>query len=206
MTKGTGSMRVQVHPHDKAPLDWGLAKIHKMAENVVKMSTFIRCESSSAARHSAACERAKTFLTTVAERAEGFTGEVDVPDDVREVLFTAAVAWLRECNDKIIPGQTSLTIGVTDAEKRKHQVESLRDRLEGIIGIFDRVGTEPAAPATDGDDDDDADDDGDSLWDQGPEAHRTQPADAAAANGDGKVTVPESVATAAAGRKGKGLA
>jgi len=182
-------MRIQFHAHDKAPLDWGLEKIAKMAENVVKMSTFIRIESATAARHSAACERAKTFLATTAERPEGFSGEVEVADDVREVLYTSSLAWLRELNDKTAPAQTKMTLGdsvIKGTEKRREQVESLRDRLEGIIGIFDTLGT-PPADAVDPDQVEadyeivDADGegwvggkrvDGDDLWDQGPDAHR----------------------------------
>lgn len=213
-------MRVQFVPHDKAPLDWGLAKIHKMAENVVKMSTFLRIESGSAARHAAACDRAKTLLTTVAERPEGFSGEVEIPDEVREVLYTAAIAWLRECNDKLTPTQTSLTIGLTETDRRRLQVENLRDRLEGILGIFDGAnaagapaavhpdeGSETGADDGEDDDEDEGGAGGDSEWDQGPDAHRKAPEDAADVTPIGrgaKVEVPASVAGAAAARKARG--
>lgn len=139
------SMRVQFHAHDRAPLEWGLEKISKMSGNIVKMSTFIRIESHSAARHAGACEKAKTFLATTGERPEGFTGEIEVDNDVREVLYTSSLAWLREVNDNIAPDQTKLTIATSETDKRRAQVESLRDRLEGIIGIFDSVPTPPAA-------------------------------------------------------------
>lgn len=150
MTKAEGkrsSMRVLFHAHDRAPLDWGLDKISKMSGNIVKMSTFVRIESNAAARHAAACEKAKTFLATAAERPEGLTGEIEVDNDVREVLYTSSLAWLREVNDNVMPDQTKLTIATSETDKRRAQVESLRDRLEGILGIFDSVGGDAAAKA-----------------------------------------------------------
>jgi hypothetical protein len=219
-------MRVTLYSYDKAPLEWGLAKIHKMGENVVKMSTFLRIESKSAAKFAAACDRAKTLLAGEADRPNGFGGEVEIADDMREVLYTAAVAWLRECNDKLTPTQTTLTIGLTETDKRRLQVENLRDRLQGIVGIFDGAdapevarATHPAEGSETGADDDDEDEDdddapasggGDADWDQGPDAHRKAPEDGADVTpiSRGKIEVPAGVAAAAAGRKasGKGLA
>jgi hypothetical protein len=218
-------MRVTLYSYDKAPLEWGLAKIHKMGENVVKMSTFLRIESKSAAKFAAACDRAKTLLAGEADRPNGFGGEVEIADDMREVMFTAAVAWLRECNDKLTPSQTTLSIGLTETDKRRLQVENLRDRLQGIVGIFDGAdapeaiaATHPAEGSETGaDDDDDEDDDEDAGpagtdadWDQGPDAHRKAPEEGADVTpiSRGKVDVPAGVAAAAAGRRasGKGLA
>lgn len=171
-----GSMRVKFAPHDREPLEWGLEKAHKMAENVVKMSTFLRIESGAAARHAAACDRAKTLILTVAERAEGFAGEVEVPDDVREVLFTASLVWLRRLNDNVIPEQTKLTIGLGETEKRRQQVENLRDRLEGKLGIFDAIPAPEEGTDVTGHDNGaavlDAGGKGDADWLKGPEAHR----------------------------------
>lgn len=142
-------MRVQFKKNDRQPLDWGLAKIGTMSENIVKMGTFLRITTPSAAKHSAACERAKSFLSAHGERPEGFAGEVEVDDEVREVLYTAALAWLREVSEKIVPGQTKLSLGTTEADKRRIEVENLRDRLVGIIGIFDaHDGTPDDAPAS----------------------------------------------------------
>ena len=218
-------MRVTLYSYDKAPLEWGLAKIHKMGENVVKMSTFLRIESKSAAKFAAACDRAKTLLAGEADRPNGFGGEVEIADDMREVMFTAAVAWLRECNDKLTPSQTTLSIGLTETDKRRLQVENLRDRLQGIVGIFDGADAPEAIAAThpaegsetgaDDDEDDDDDEDAgpagtDGDWDQGPDAHRKAPEDGADVTpiNRSKVEVPAGVAAAAAGRRasGKGLA
>lgn len=142
-------MKIAFQPHDKAPLDWGLDKIGKMSANIVKMGTFVRVETNAAARHSAACEKAKTFLATAAERPEGFSGELPVDDDVREVLYTSALAWLRDLNDNLIPHQTKLSIGANEADKRRGEVENLRDRLAGILGIFDGVADDAGSKAAD---------------------------------------------------------
>ena len=172
-------MKILVHPHDRAPLEMGLAKISKMSDNVVKMSTFLRIESATAARHSAACERAKTLIKTTAEGPAGFAGEIEIPDDVREALYTASLAWLRDLNDTLVPQQTKMTIGMNETDLRKQQIENLRDRLNGVLGIFDTIRPGDAAAA-----EPDAKSDGaghladpdDSLWDEGPDAHRTGPA------------------------------
>lgn len=170
----SATMRIRLYEHDRAPLEWGLAKISKMAENIVKMSTYLRIASPSAARHSAACERAKTFLAQVAESPNGFAGEHDVPNSVREVLYTSAVAWLRQVTDTIVPKQTELTIPHGEADKRRIQVENLRDRLEGVIGLFDGTADDENAGASVGGA---ASGEADGFGD-GPEAHR--PADGAA--------------------------